>query len=656
MAKAKKQKVPGQYAGMVADEKFYYLSSGLLVKADGSPVEPGQAKRYAPLLEPFVPPAPEQPKEVLEEAFPDTYEEPRKKKRKARKDSSVELREAAEKEAADLKRDVQDLKQEIGAIAALMREDAALIRQQLTVQQRSITLLTEIAKNITGGGGGVNLPSISGGFGWKGMLASMLGGAALGAAGGYFLNDYLSEDKDTEAAELVPEQPQEAPQQSAGIQEAQQRGEQKTDILTINARELSFNSDKLKFEVNELTIDADDIKTEGRPGAGGGGGGGGGPSGGGPAGGAAAPVQTQQGTVNPAALTPSFGGVEGGKSAFQGFAGSSPTPESVKGDLTKAQTLQPASNFVGSFASGSGAFSTNAAGSSRASPQEKAARTSFIRSEAQRLGIDPDIAVRVANSEGNDWAFARNEQGEASYGAFQLNTKGRGVGYSFEQDTGKKANDPANERLTITYALEHVRRNGWGAWQGAKKQGITGFQGVSQEARISSKTPIKIDTEPLKPTNAKQTEIPAMTGMFGSTVAAPTLQPVQAPSAAPGTIVTNEPMRTVSGRGGEIVEKPGEREAYQNAQAIQSPMEKMVAKMEEAKVSAKALEPPIEQTPQQPASAPPQQDTGFSGAAPSVSGDKQEEIPGMKEKPPGGYFDYLFRHIKPTNYIGFGGQ
>lgn len=351
MAKAKKQKAPGQYAGIVADEKFYYLPSGLLVKADGTPVEPGQAKRYAPLLEPFVPPAPEQSKETLEEAFPETYEEPRQKKRQARKKSNtVEQKEAAEKLASDLARDVQDLKEGLGALATLMKEDSALIRQQLTTQQRSITLLTEIAKNIAGGGGsgGLNVPSITKGFGWKGLLAAGLGGLALGGLGGYFLNDYLSDNEEedkTSPEDLVPDQ-QEQPRETANIQEAQNRGEQKAEILNIDARELSFNSDKLSFEVNELTIDADNIKSEGAGGlnggsGGGGSGGGGGGGGTGTAGGGAA-VGPASNAFDPSAVTPAGpSGVKGetiggGSGAFKGFTGKAPTPDSIKEDVVKA--------------------------------------------------------------------------------------------------------------------------------------------------------------------------------------------------------------------------------------------------------------------------------------------------------------------------------
>ena len=63
---AKKTKAPGQYAGSVSGDKFYYLKDGTLIKENGERVEPGQARAYAPFLEPFSPPD-------LKQTFPETY-------------------------------------------------------------------------------------------------------------------------------------------------------------------------------------------------------------------------------------------------------------------------------------------------------------------------------------------------------------------------------------------------------------------------------------------------------------------------------------------------------------------------------------------------------------------------------------------------------
>jgi len=98
----------------------------------------------------------------------------------------------------------------------------------------------------------------------------------------------------------------------------------------------------------------------------------------------------------------------------------------------------------------------------------------FIRSEAERLNIDPDVAVRVAMSEG-----LSNPIGDSgkSFGAFQLYTGG-GMGNDFARDMKLNPADPANERATITYALERAAKEGWGAFHGAKNTGISPYQGI----------------------------------------------------------------------------------------------------------------------------------------------------------------------------------
>ena len=423
MAKAsrkKPNKAGHPFIGTAGGLNYYINDGGEITDEDGKHVGTGYQKV---LLQQFSPPESaeqKEPAETLEQAFPETYKEPRTKKRTARKrNEDVEKREAAEKEAADLKRDVEDLRQQLNGISTLMREDTALIKQQLSTQQKSITLLTEISKHIKGGGGG---SSIGGGFGWKGMLAAMLGAGALGAAGGYFLNNMLSDDDEEEDKPDVTTPPPEAPpQQSTAIQQAEQRGEQKTENLIINATQLTFNSDKLRFEVNDLTIDANKINGGG-PSAtpvsgGGGGGGGGGPNGptgtagGGPAAGPAG------GAFNPNTETPSSPSgtpgqsIAGGKGAYQGFTGKAPTTESVKEDVEKAGTFQP-----GSFA---------------ATPKngiyDAAAAAALIKQEG---GTDEEARIlgAIAYSESRGRPDAHNPNaatGDDSYGLWQINMLGR---------------------------------------------------------------------------------------------------------------------------------------------------------------------------------------------------------------------------------------
>ena len=322
MAKTPKANKAGHpFIGKAGGLNYYRNDVGQITDEDGKFVGTGYQKV---LVQQFPPVEQKESKETLEEAFPETYAEPREKKRTTRRR-----------------------------------------KKNTDVEQRSITLLTEIARNIAGGSsgggnGGLRVPNIIKGFGWKGALTAGLGGLALGGIGGYLLNDYLSNDEE-DAEELIPEEQGQAQQPSAGIHEAQQRGEHKTDTLTIEAKELQFNSSRLSFEVNNLTIDAEDIKIESKDKGSLGGGGGvstsggdtsrgtdkssGGTGGTGNVGGAAA-VGPDHEKFDANKETPASPGekpgemVPGGKGAFEGFTGKAPTPETVKEDLSKAQTFQ----------------------------------------------------------------------------------------------------------------------------------------------------------------------------------------------------------------------------------------------------------------------------------------------------------------------------
>lgn len=108
---------------------------------------------------------------------------------------------------------------------------------------------------------------------------------------------------------------------------------------------------------------------------------------------------------------------------------------------------------------------------------------SYIRERAQAYGIDPDIAMRVARSEGLSSFYGDNN---TSFGAFQLHVtpggRGGAVGDNFRRDTGLDPSDPRNERAMIDYALRHAKRYGWGAWSGARNQGINGYRGINRTA------------------------------------------------------------------------------------------------------------------------------------------------------------------------------
>ena len=97
----------------------------------------------------------------------------------------------------------------------------------------------------------------------------------------------------------------------------------------------------------------------------------------------------------------------------------------------------------------------------------------FIRQEAAKRGIDPDIAVRIARSEGlkaNTWqsnVVNKRGQRETSYGPYQLLTGG-GLGDVFERRTGLQVEDPATVQEQVKFALDEAARGGWTPWHGWK--------------------------------------------------------------------------------------------------------------------------------------------------------------------------------------------
>ena len=109
----------------------------------------------------------------------------------------------------------------------------------------------------------------------------------------------------------------------------------------------------------------------------------------------------------------------------------------------------------------------------------------YIRETAQKYGVDPDVAVRVAKSEGlrsfRSGVRQKNGKEEPSFGAFQLYTGG-GEGNRFQKETGLDPSDPANEKATIDYALRRAAKVGWGPWHGAKNTGIGEFEGIGGQS------------------------------------------------------------------------------------------------------------------------------------------------------------------------------
>ncbi len=122
----------------------------------------------------------------------------------------------------------------------------------------------------------------------------------------------------------------------------------------------------------------------------------------------------------------------------------------------------------------------------------------YIRQAAIQRGIDPDIAVRVAQSEGGLIDPVRQSDvikdgvREPSFGPFQLYMNG-GLGNAFQTETGLHPSDPNAWRQGVDFALDSAKKDGWGAWYGAKNVGITGMDGIGDPAaaldRLAAGTP-----------------------------------------------------------------------------------------------------------------------------------------------------------------------
>ncbi len=129
----------------------------------------------------------------------------------------------------------------------------------------------------------------------------------------------------------------------------------------------------------------------------------------------------------------------------------------------------------------------------------------YIRAKAAELGIDPDVAVRVARSEGlkaNTWQSDLQQPygREASYGPFQLHVdptgKRPGMGNDFMAATGLNPANPDTWDEGIDFALAQARKAGWGPWMGAAKENITGRMGIGGQPAAPQMTAYNTDDTP----------------------------------------------------------------------------------------------------------------------------------------------------------------
>jgi hypothetical protein len=124
---------------------------------------------------------------------------------------------------------------------------------------------------------------------------------------------------------------------------------------------------------------------------------------------------------------------------------------------------------------------------------DRQALIDYIRQSAVARGIDPDIAVRVAESEGlnanpaEGWQsmVVKDGKREESYGPFQL-YMGGGLGNVFQEQTGLDPRDPSTVTQQIDFALDQATKSGWGPWYGAARVGVGNREGLPGSGSSSS--------------------------------------------------------------------------------------------------------------------------------------------------------------------------
>lgn len=124
----------------------------------------------------------------------------------------------------------------------------------------------------------------------------------------------------------------------------------------------------------------------------------------------------------------------------------------------------------------------------------QAQKESFIRSEATKRGLDPDVMVKVAKSEGFDTFLGDNG---TSGSAFQLHVtpggRGNAVGDQFMKATGKSPLDPANEAMAIQFALDDIKAHGLSAYHGAARVGLGSTAGGAGGGGSTTTTTVSVN-------------------------------------------------------------------------------------------------------------------------------------------------------------------
>lgn len=174
--------------------------------------------------------------------------------------------------------------------------------------------------------------------------------------------------------------------------------------------------------------------------------------------------------------------------------GAFPPPPSGLSKVAQALVGKPASkpdNLPGQFDFARFARADAAGNAGGTGLPDVSTMEAYIRQSAGQRGIDPDVAVHVARSEGlqrGTWQSNVTRKGvrEPSFGPYQLLVGGRGtsfpegVGNRFIDATGLDPADPVNWQQSIDFALDTAGKQGWGQWHGSKAAGIGPFQGIAR--------------------------------------------------------------------------------------------------------------------------------------------------------------------------------
>lgn len=117
----------------------------------------------------------------------------------------------------------------------------------------------------------------------------------------------------------------------------------------------------------------------------------------------------------------------------------------------------------------------------------------FIADAAQKRGISPDTAEKVARSEGGVDEYAKVGKFSTgwSFWSFQLHYGGAGyeqfgtvagMGTGFTKLTGWQPGDERAWRDAARYALNRVKAGGWSPWYGAAAVGVGQWDGIDRTA------------------------------------------------------------------------------------------------------------------------------------------------------------------------------